>query len=72
MCGKLIGNPGFLRVPSEIGARIVRLRSDGPSYQKIAVTLNDERAPTAQGGWAMACINRAQPRSEFPLSEPMC
>jgi len=50
MCGKLIGNPGFLRVPSEIGARIVRLRSDGPSYQKIAVTLNDERAPTAQGG----------------------
>lgn len=50
--GRPIGNPNFRPVPSEIAARICRLRSEGMSYTAIAATLNAEQVPTAQGGAA--------------------
>lgn len=48
--GRPIGNPGFLRVPSEIRARILELRSTGLSYRRVAETLNADQVPTVQGG----------------------
>lgn len=48
--GRPIGNPGFVRVPSEVGSRILELRSEGLSYRRIAEILNADQIPTAQGG----------------------
>lgn len=48
--GRPIGNPGFLCVQPEVGARIRELRDAGMSYARIALSLDSEQIPTAQGG----------------------
>jgi DNA invertase Pin-like site-specific DNA recombinase len=48
--GRPIGNPNFVSVSAETGARILELREAGLSYRRIADQLNEENIPTAQGG----------------------
>jgi DNA invertase Pin-like site-specific DNA recombinase len=48
--GRRIGNPTFRAVPPAVSALILRLRSEGMSYRRIAQTLTERGVPTAQGG----------------------
>jgi DNA invertase Pin-like site-specific DNA recombinase len=48
--GRPIGNPRFVSVSAEAGARILELRGNGLSYRRVAEELNRENVPTAQGG----------------------
>jgi recombinase len=44
-----IGNPAFVRLPAEVERCIFELRDEGNSLRRIALILDADGVPTAQG-----------------------
>ena len=68
--GVKLGRPRQL--PDDIRARIVRERTQGDPYRRIAERLDAERVPTAQGGlaWYPATIRSTFLSAEREHAQP--